>query len=367
MMLYKLLSVMDQSRFDSTVISMMDKGVIGTRIETLGIPVYELGMKGGRPGISSIWNLIRLIHSLEPDLIQGWMYHGNISVLFVRVFAKNHPPVLWNIRQSLYNMEDEKRLTQLVIRAGKFLSGKANRIIYNSRVSALQHEALGFSSANRVLLSNGFDVKLFCPSENALNIVRQTLSLDENTPIVGLFARYHPMKDHANFINAASIVFSQRPEVHFVLVGRNVSLDQPEMLDLVNESDAKDNLHLLGERSDVSELMVAMDITVISSAWGEGFPNTLGEAMACGIPCVVTDVGDSAWILGKNNGEVVPPRDPAALAVGILKLLDMDKEERLALGMRARQRVVDEFSLEKITEKYAVLYEQVYSENNLKS
>ena len=367
MMLYKLLTSMNRSRFDSAVISLMDKGVIGTKIEALGIPVYELRMKGGRPTLSALWRLRRIIHTLKPNLIQGWMYHGNIAALIGRMFAANDPAVLWNIRQTLYKMEDEKWLTQQVIRASRYLSARASRLIYNSRLSASQHEALGFSRYKRILLCNGFDVKRFCPSEDALKVVRQNLGLDEYIPIVGLFARYHPMKDHANFINAANIVYLQQPDVHFILVGRNVALNNPDLSALINASDAKDNIHLLGEREDIADLMAAIDIAVISSAWGEGFPNTLGEAMACGIPAVVTDVGDSAWILGKDNGEVVPVRDPQALAAGIFKLLNMDKERRCALGRRLRQRIVDEFSLEKITDQYAALYEQVYLEFDLKS
>lgn len=366
MMLYKLLSSMNQSRFESTVVSMMDKGSVGARIEALGIPVYELGMINGRPTIGAMWRLIRLLRSLEPDIIQGWMYHGNISALLVKIFIAKHPPVLWNIRQTLYSMEKEKWLTQLVIRTASYLSAMAARIIYNSRVSTIQHETIGYRSGKRIILSNGFDIKRFCPSVDTLNIKHQALGFDENTLVIGLFARYHPMKDHTNFINAANIVYLTRPDVHYVLVGRNVSSSNPDMLELVNASAARDNFHLLGERSDIPELMAAIDIAVVSSAWGEGFSNALGEAMACGTPCVVTDVGDSAWILGESSGEVVAPRDPDALAAGMLKLLNMEKEKRRALGHNARQRIVDEFSIEKIAHQYEVLYEQVYAEYNSK-
>jgi len=362
MMLYKLLSSMDRKRFDCVVVSMMDKGEVGSRIEALGIPVYALRMKGGRPTISAMIRLIRLLRTLKPNLLQGWMYHANLLALIAKIFVTRHPPVLWNIRQSLYRLQDEKRLTQLVIRIGRVLSPKACRIIYNSRISALQHEALGYCKDTRILLSNGFDIKRFSPAIDEPYLLRQELGLDENTIIVGVFARYHPMKDHKSFIQAANIIFSQNSKIHFILVGRNVCSSNSVIHELVSTADAKDNLHLLGERADIPELMKSIDIAVTSSAWGEGFPNALGEAMACAIPCVVTDVGDSAWILGSNHGEVVPPKDPQALAKGILKLINMDQQARQALGDSARQRVVDNFSLEKITVQYEDLYENVSAE-----
>ena len=367
MMLYKLVSSMDRSRFDNTVVSLMDKGVIGARIEAIGIPVYELNMKGGRPTIRAMFRFIRLLRTLQPNLLQGWMYHGNLLASLAKYFTNKSTPVLWNIRQSLYKIEDEKRLTQMVIHICKALSPKANRIIYNSKISALQHEELGFCRNNRVLLSNGFDVKRFAPEKDIHGItgtIREELGLDESILLVGLFARYHPMKDHASFIQATNIISCNNSNAHFILVGRNVCSSNQKLLQLVKSTGEHSKIHLLGERGDIPELMKSIDVAVVSSAWGEGFPNTLGEAMASAIPCVVTDVGDSAWILGTNHGEVVPPKNPQALAEGILSLLNMDEQSRNAIGISARQRVVENFSLEKITQQYEDLYDDVSSDFN---
>ncbi len=363
MMLYKLLVGMDRSRFDPAVICLIDKGALGQRIEALDIPVYTVEMTQGKLSMLALWRLIKLTRLSAPDIIQGWMYHGNLAASIVRKFIVQNPLVLWNIRQTLYDIENEKSLTKLIIRLGRYFSSNADKIIYNSRISAQQHEVFGYRADTRMLLFNGFDVERFCPSEELRRSVRHALGLDETTFIVGLFARYHPMKDHRNFIQAANIVSTQQTNVHFILVGREVSLDNPALNDLISKTQLKNNFHLLGEREDVSDLMAAIDIAVTSSAWGEGFPNALGEAMASGLPCVVTDVGDSAFVLGDHGG-VVPVRNSQALAAGVLQLLNLNKEDRRMIGERARQRIIDEFSLKKISSQYETMYEQVYMEHN---
>lgn len=364
MMLYKVLTAMDRSRFDSFVVSMMDLGVIGPKINALGISVYQLGMKAGRPTISSVERLGKLLRSFNPSLIQGWMYHGNLAAIVGKTICKSNQPVIWNIRQSLYNIKKEKSMTRLVIRANKLLSKNVKRIIYNSKISAEQHEAYGFCGSTRIILPNGFDIKKFAPSIEAYQKLRHSLGITKGTIIVGVFARNHPMKDFKNFFHAANIIGLCRPDVHFMLVGRGVTVDNPVFEKLVDGSCVKNNFHLLGERENMYELMGGVDVAVSSSAWGEAFPNALGEAMACGVPCVVTNVGDSAWILG-GHGKVVPPMESSALAEGIIELINLDQSKRRELGERARQRIIKEFSIEKVASQYEALYEQVFSENRI--
>lgn len=357
-MLYKLLSAMDRSRYEPVVISLMDKGTVGPMIEALGIPVYCLDMKGGRPSIQAVRHLARLSRSLNSDLVQGWMYHGNLAALAFKFFARNRPPLLWNIRQSLYSLKEEKPLTRMVIRAGARLSQIPERIIYNSQAAAGHHESFGYCSGGRAVLRNGFDVERYQPSKSARLGLRKELGVAESAPLVGMVARYHPMKDHDNFIQAANKVYARRPDVHFVMAGREVTLDHSRLRDRVNASNGKTNFHLLGERKDIPEMMAALDLLVSSSAWGESFPNVIGEAMACAVPCVVTDVGDSAAILG-GSGVKVPPTDSDALAGGVIDLLNMSERDRCSLGLRARQRIINEFSLAQVAAQYTTLYNEV--------
>jgi glycosyltransferase involved in cell wall biosynthesis len=164
------------------------------------------------------------------------------------------------------------------------------------------------------------------------------------------------MKDHYNFIQAAAILLKSLPEAHFLLCGGGVTLENSELVDWIKAANLQERCHLLGHRDDIPRLMAALDIVSLSSSGGEGFPNVIGEAMACGVPCVVTDVGDAALIVGET-GVVVPRKDPQALAAGWHKLLlELTREEWVQLGLAARQRVTEQYSLKLITQQYQHIY-----------
>ncbi len=358
MMLYKLLYGMDRQRFSSVVISLMGKGVLGGRIEKLGIPVYHLDIPKGHVSLSALRHLVTLVRSSHADIIQGWMYHGNLAATIAKMLSSRDIPVLWNIRQTLYSLDHEKSLARFVIRLSCYFAKGVAGIIYNSNVSALQHEAMGYPRKARIEFPNGFDTSRFAPSDCARSTLREELGVGENTPIVSMFARYHPMKDHANFLRSAALILKSRPDTHFFLVGNGVTLDNMNLRDLVHASGAEGNFHLLGERQDIARLMAAVDINIVASAWGEGFPNVLGEAMACGVLCVATDIGDSALILG-STGIIVPAGDSQALADGVLSLLGMEKVQRLVLSRQARKRVIDNYAIANITDQYENLYSEI--------
>ncbi|MEW5755872.1 MAG: glycosyltransferase [Pseudomonadota bacterium] len=358
MMLYKLLSSMDRERYASSVVSLMDAGRFGPMIKELGVPVYTLNMRRGLPGIVTWSRLIRLARRLQPDIVQGWMYHGNLAALVMQKVAFGHPSIAWNIRHSIYDLALENRLSRLVIKLGARFSSSIDSILYNSAVSAQQHEALGYHSANRLVIPNGFDLAKYQPSRESRAKIRLELGVSDTSLLVGIIGRAHPMKDQAGFVQAALQLLEQRSEVHFLLAGPEMTLHNPMFSSLLTNERQGHHFHFLGERSDIPALMSAMDIFVLSSAWGEGFPNVVGEAMACGLPCVVTDVGDSARILG-DCGIVVPPRDINRLAEGMAHLLAMSAAERDELGRKARKRAEDEFSLQRVTDQYEAFYERI--------
>lgn len=353
MMLLKLCSRLDRHRFAPSVISLSDKGLVGPSIEALGIPVYTLGMRPSRPSLTGWLRWRKLISTLRPDLVQGWMYHGNLAASL----AAGSSPVVWGIRQSLYGLDKERVLTRWVIRLGAVMSRRYPRaIVYNSRTSAQQHEAFGFDTSRSCTIPNGFDTEVFHPDEYARISVRQELGLSDNIVLIGLIGRYHPMKDHRNFLNAAALLGKEFPDVRFLLAGCGVDADNAALGAMIAESGLGDRVLMLGERKDIPQLNAALDIASSASAWGEGFANVIGEAMSCGVPCVVTDVGDSAWIVG-NTGKVVPRRDPVALAAAWKSLILLGRDERQALGILARQRVIENFSLESVVKQYEDLYE----------
>ena len=365
MMLYKLLSAVDHKRFEHVVVSLIDKGtVVGERIEELGVPVHALGMQHGRlPTATSVLRLAYIGRQLRPDIIQGWMYHGNMAALLVSALVPAQAKVIWNIRQTTYDLKQERRLTSLLIRAGAVLSSKPARIIYNSSVSLEFHKKLGYASHRSLVLANGFDCEQFKPDAAARYSFRRSLKLDSEAFLIGAVGRYHPVKDHANFLQAAEILERTWPNVHFVLVGCGMDHTNSELVALIRQIGINGKIHLLGERTDVHYITAALDIAS-SSSQAEGFPNVVGEAMACEVPCVVTDVGDSAKIVDVT-GIVVPSRDPQALADGWGRLIEMGAEARRKLGIAARKRIQDNYSLSTIAGQYEDLYHKVVTEKLL--
>lgn len=350
-MLVKVLSVL-RHRHHHSVISLQAGGAMEERIRELGIPVRSLDVGGQGSHISALRALRNAVRSEKPDFVQGWMYHGNLAATIAAWGAGCG--VGWNIRQTLYDIANEKRGTRWVIRANSMLSSLPDVLLYNSDVSRQQHQKLGFSSKRAQLLPNGFDTQKFAPETSVSARIRAGLGITETMPIVGHVARFHPMKDHAAFVAAGTKLLAENSRLSLVLLGRGVEWSNPCFSPLTA---FKDRVHLLGEKKDTADFMKAFDVLVSSSAWGEGFPNVLGEAMATGVPCVATNIGDSPAIIG-NAGVIVEPRDVSALAAGIKQLLSLTPNERLDLGKRARRRILERYSLSAIADEYAHIYER---------
>lgn len=341
-------------KYDSAVLSLQDEGSMGSRIRELQVPVHQLHMRRNIPTLGTVMRLRQIVRQLQPDVIQGWMYHGNLSACLAAHLAPNNPSVVWNIRHSLYDLKAEKPLTRHVIRANRLLSANPQGIIYNSSLSRIQHEAFGFQSSKASLIPNGFDLQQLQAKQETGAAVRHELSLPLNAIVIGHVARFHPMKDHASFLKAAVRVAQEHPLVRILLVGREVSLQNPALAGIVPPR-LVDRFVFMGERNDAHRLIQAMDSFCLSS-WSEAFPNVLGEAMACGIPCVTTDVGDSGDIV-QDTGMIVPASDTDSLAVALETMIRKSPQERRTLGRAARARVENHYSLDAVVERYSDLYE----------
>ena len=357
MNLYRLLSGIDRARYDTTVITLSDGGDLRERVKALGVRVYSLGMRSPAPSPGSLVRLIRLMRWLDPDLIQGWMYYGNLAAQFAATLLSRRPATVWGVRQSIDSLIREKPTTALAIWLSARLSKRPAAIIYNSTKSAAQHESIGYEGGKSRIICNGFDLETFTPSQEARLSVRAELGLPPDAMVIGLIGRYHPAKDHANFLNAAAILAKDHPKVHFVLSGRGVHRENRRLRSVMKPLGLNGNVHLLGERKDMARLMASFDISVSSSA-REGFPNVVGEAMACGVPCVVTDVGDSLKLVG-STGLVVPPRNPEALAQACRGLMTLGAGGRTKLGQAARQRIREHFQIASVIEQYEELFNSV--------
>lgn len=357
MMLYKLLFKTDLHRWQPYLICLNQEGGLREKFEQLKIPIHILGLEKGKVTIKGLVKLINLIKQIKPNLVQGWMYHSNLASTVGTLLANPSIPVIWNIPHSLSSISNEKKSTAKVIRLLSFFSRFPEKIIYNSQTSAKQHEKIGYQQSKSLPFPDGFLVDTFTPSTSAYQQLRQELALPSDTIIIGRIARYHPMKDYVNLLEAGAKLLTKNDQVHFVLVGPNIDYNNKELTEKIKELGINNNVHLLGIRDDTPELNAGFDIACTTSAWGEGFPNVVGEAMSCGVPCVVTDVGDSAWLVG-DTGLVVPPCNSSALAEAWQKLI-INPELRQDLGAKARQRIVDNFALEKIVSNYENLYAEI--------
>ena len=349
MMLTKLVGAMDRARLSNTVISLTDRGQLGEQIESSGVAVHTLGMKRGRPDIFALPRLIRLFKTLEPTIVQSWLYHADL-LSTVAVKFSGSPILVWNVRCSDMDLKRYPPLTRWVQRVLAWWSATPAAVIVNSEAGKQEHERLGYRPRRWDVIPNGFDTQRFHPDSSVRVSFRKEWHVPEDTVIVALVARVDPMKDHDTFLNAAQEVSKARQNVCFLLVGKDTQTLAPA----VAAKGLTDQVRLLGYRSDIECLLPGVDVVCLSSI-GEGFPNVLGEAMACGIPCVSTDVGDARSIIG-DTGLVVPVRDPASLAHAIIDLIDRGPAAREHLGRAARARIETEYSLARIVDRYTALY-----------
>ena len=342
-MLTRLVERLDRARFEPLVVSLIDGGAQASALEAAGVRVLGLGMRRGIPSLTAALRLRRIVRAERPALIQSWLYHADLLALV----AAGGVPVAWNIRLS--SIEGERHRWQLGIlrRVLAFLSRRPACVIVNSAAGKRLHEKLGYRPRRWEIVPNGFDVELFRPDPRRRAEGRQRLALDDAQRVIGMVARVDGMKDHAIFFAAAAAAASERGDVRFLLIGAGTDhLAVPQHLAGL--------IQTLGERGNLHELLPALDLMVLASK-GEGFPNAIGEAMACGVPCVASDVGDAAQIIAET-GTVAPPRDPDALAAAMLRLLALTPIQFAELGAAARERIVARYSLAAAVARYEAIY-----------
>ncbi|WP_169742576.1 glycosyltransferase [Sphingomonas taxi] len=332
------------------VFSLTGTGVLSDRLRMAGANLVNDERDRGK--FRDLASLRNRIVAYAPDVIQGWMYHGNLAAQLMRSAAP-HAALLWNVRQSLTDRRLTKPTTRTVIRALAFLSRAPDAIIYNADSAADDHEALGFVRDKRVILPNGFDTALFKPDLGHRRTIRAELGLSDDQLAIGFVARFDPWKNHEGFFQMAARVAERHPAAAFVLAGKGMEWSNPALVALIG-ADLRDRVTLLGDRRDVPAINAALDIAC-NVSHGEGFPNAVGEAMACELPCMVTPVGASADLVGDCGILAKSPRSDDLFAA-MTAMLAQSTEMRMALGIAARQRIVNHFSIEVVAKRYLNLY-----------
>ena len=351
-MLLCLLEHIDRRLIMPAVISLTGLGAIGPKIQALDIPVEDVGLsRGSNPfPLVSLIRLCRQISSFRPDVVQTWQYHADLlGGIAARIAGVQ--TVSWGIRNGDLPLDYSKNAIRLIRSLSGVLSYRVPKaILFNSQSARAVHVKEGYDTSKMEVIPNGFDLMRYTPNQKSRRSLRDELGLSPDVLLGGFVARDDPVKNHEGFLRAVRLVHVEMPDVHFVLAGHMGCQSNRRLCQIIADKQISDSVHILGHREDIPEVLAALDVLVLASDT-EAFPNVLGEAMACGVPCVATAAGDSAWIIG-DTGRVVRIGDMEALAKKILELLVMGLERRRALGMKARLRIKKNFDVRQIAMEY---------------
>lgn len=343
------------------VISLMDEGVYGTALRKAGVAVFVADMPRGKLTLRGLWRLWRCIRRTRPDVLQTWMYHGDLlgGVVGRLAGVRN---IVWGIRNTELTPGKSSRATILIARLCASLSRLIPaRIAVCAETAAEVHAGLGYISDKMVIIPNGYDLTRFQPDLAARRAIRKELALGDNDFLIGMVARFDPFKDHGTLIAAIRLITERGIDVQCVLVGDGIGPANTELVNAIDEAGLAGRVHLLGRRPDIPDVMNALDVHALSST-SEAFPNVVAEAMACATPCITTDVGDAALIVG-TTGWVVPRGDPEAMADALCKAVQEHDvpaqwQDRQKL---ARERIENEFSMDSMVYRFKALWHDVHA------
>jgi glycosyltransferase involved in cell wall biosynthesis len=354
-MLQRLIQSDSAGRTDVGVISLTTLGVIGKNLRANGVTVHALGMSWLLEFPLTLWRLVRLIHRYRPRVVQTWLYHADLLGGLAARLAGSCG-VVWGIRSTTIPQGPLSVTFWLVRLCAVCSHFIPHRIVCCAQSAKSAHIALGFAAHKMTVIPNGYDFSFFDHDTGARARARAELGFGADHIVIGVVARFDPLKGLRDFVAAASQLAAKRTDTRFLMVGRDLDWSNAVLREWIESGGAARVFRLVGEQSDVTYHLAAMEIFCLSSI-NEAFPNVVVEAMAMGLPCVVTRAGDAADILG-DNGLVVPTRNPTALCEALLRMCDLSREERRALGESGRRKVRADYDIEHIKRKY----EQVYAE-----
>lgn len=357
LMLSRLLRAHQELDYDIefTVISLKGVDEIGSRIESLGIEVLALEIHGIFGVFRGTHKLVTILRRIKPDTVQTWLYHADLLGGIAAKIA-GVPNIIWGLR----GCKIPKRrfdMTQFVVKLCARLSFVVpHKIVCCAESVKEYHQAIGYDLKKIVVIPNGYDTSAFQISALTKNKLREEFGISEATILIGIVGRFDPLKDHKNFITACHYLARRNEDLRFMMVGSGLDSDNAEIRRCVEEDGANiaEKFVLAGHRDDLPELLNIFDI-YCSSSTSEGFPNVICEAMLMGLPCVVTDAGDSREIV-QNFGKVVPIRDSVKLAEALEELVLMSHEARVEAGVLARRHIRKNYSIDNIVKRFDHIY-----------
>ena len=338
---------------DHIVVSLSNKQGYGDILEKLNVPVYALNFSSGRINISGLIKLYRIMKQLKPDVVQTWMNHADlIGGIIARIAGIKN--IFWGVHQTVLIKGKSKASTIMIVKLNAILSKLIpNKIIYCAEKSREVHELIGFKKSKGVVIQNGYDIKVFHQNDSLGKNFRDKLKISQDAFIIGHVASYDPLKDQDTLIKSLGNLLQRKIKFIAILVGTNLDHLNDDLVSSLKDNGLSDNVHLLGIRDDILSVMNAIDLFLLSSI-SEAFPNVLNEAMLCGTPCLTTDVGDSALIVG-NTGWIVQPKDSKAMADACVDAFNEKEQNNGNWKKRkeaCRERIIENFSFEKMINKY---------------
>ncbi len=347
-MLYKLVTNMDRNLYNITVISLLDKGIIGSNLEEKNIEVIELNINKFKYAIKSIKKARLTCKSA--DVIQTWMYHADLfGFLIAKILLKKK--LIWGIRHGALEKGKDKKSTIIIAKINAMLSKYVDQIVSCSNVSKIYHESIGYK--NMKVIPNGFDLKHF---ENNLKYaiqLKQKLCIKHDKKVLISVGRWNKAKNYPNLIKAINLLSKKRDDFICILVGSGL-IENEELTSLISNYGVDRYVKILGHRSDIPKVLAMADIFILHSDI-EGFSNSLGEAMLSNLFCIATDVGDNKYILGEC-GILVERNNPLLLSESIIYALDLDKGKINDYKEKSKRRIKENFSIERISEEFCKLY-----------
>lgn len=354
-MLLKLIAASDHRQFHHFVVSLSRTGPNADALRALGVDLLELHLDCGARQLLALSKAIAWVRTRRPNVLHGWMYHGNLAAEWLAKSMHARTPTIWGIRQTLYSLSTEKFLTRQVIRANAWMSKRPRVILYNSTESMTQHEDFGLRNECSKVILNGFDVEQFRPDANAGKEFRKRLGLAGTDKVIGVVARFHPMKNHEGFLRMARDIADQVPNVRFVFVGTGCDNNNGKLLGWANETGLSSRCVFAGELSQLERVYPGFDILCLPSTRGEGFPNVLGEGLLCGLPCIAFDVGECSNVV-VNHGAVVPLGQEKLFIEACCHYLALTNEARAVFAATARQSIVERYSIASIARQFESEY-----------
>lgn len=321
------------------VVTFYSGGPLEKELREAGVRVRPLHKRGRWDLLSFLFRLTRVVREEHPDILHSYLTDQNLMAILLKPLFPSIK-IVWGVRCSMMDSTQYDWLSGLSLKLTCRLARFADAIIANSHVGCEHHVALGYPAQKTVVISNGIDTKRFRPDPKSRDRIRAEWGVSEHEKLIGLVGRLDPMKDHSTFLSAAAFLVREGKQFRFVCVGDGPIEYRATLQELSRTLGLEECMTWVSARADVSDIYSALDLLVNSSSFGEGFSNVIGEAMACGVPCVVTNVGDSSWVVG-DLGEVVPPKNSLALAEAIQRLLNQKPFD----PGQIRQRVVDQLSV----------------------